>query len=195
MKLVIRSIFLLVCLSMCPLGFSAPNFSGNWAGNIARTDTISLSGNGNVQVVQKRLSVMQVRQNGESLDVESVWSNSTSTNVTYILDGKEHPFNEQNGTGSAYRATLRGHGLLIETTRKIRTPFGEIEIPSTEEWALSADLANLTVVTTTQRNPGSIEAMPASIRSNYPDLFDSEGNLRSGALEKIQTQKHTYARQ
>jgi hypothetical protein len=149
MKAVLLSLGVILGVSICALGFFASDFSGNWIGDIVRTDSISGFVNGKAEVTTRKLVVMVVKQHGAELEMESVWSNNSNTKRSYILDGNEHSSFEEGGNSIIYHAKLNGDQLLIQETRHVKTPFGSVEIPTKEEWELSADLNTLTVTTTT----------------------------------------------
>jgi hypothetical protein len=149
MKSVLLSVCIILGASIGALGFMSPDFSGNWIGDVSRTDSISGFANGKAEITKKNLVVMVVRQHGVDLDIESDWSNGSATKRSYILDGNEHSSLEESGNAMIYQAKLNGDQLLIQATRKINTPFGNVEIPTKEEWVLSADQHTLTVTTTT----------------------------------------------
>ena len=148
MKAVPFSLCIILGLSIFALGFGSPDFSGNWIGDVVRTDSILGFVNGKAEITTKKLIVMAVKQQGVGLNIESVWSDNSATKVMYILDGNEHSAVEESGNSVVYQAKLNGDQLLIQTIRNIKTPFGGVERQTKVEWVLSADNNNLTVTTT-----------------------------------------------
>jgi len=158
MKTALYSLSIFFGLGICALGFGSPDFSGNWIGDVTRTGSMSVikhGVNGQMEIATKKLVVMLVQQRGEGLEIESVWSDNSATKLSYILDGNEHSSVDETGNPMIYQAKLNGDQLLIQATRNIKTPFGNTEIPTKEEWVLSADQNTLTITTTTTTQFGS----------------------------------------
>ncbi len=100
---------------------------------------------GKIQTVSVDLVV---RHEGTSLQVESRWSYKPATQVNYVLGGTENTLTDERGNPFTYRATWNNDHLVIEGTAKVRTPFGNTEMSTKEDWSLSADGRTLTVTTT-----------------------------------------------
>jgi hypothetical protein len=147
MKAVLLSMCIILSVCVCALGFGSSDFSGNWTGDIVRTVSISGIAGGKAELTTRKLLVMTVKQQGTVLDVESAWSDNSVTKVSYILDGNEHSSAAESGSPMIYQAKLDGDQLLIQTTQNIKTPFGDVQRQTKEEWVLSADGTNLTVTT------------------------------------------------
>jgi hypothetical protein len=148
-----KSGFFALCIvlatSICALGYVSPDasdFSGNWIQDTDKSETMATYVDGKIQPVTVDLIV---RQDTNSLNVESVWSNKPATQMIYLLDGNEHSFKDEAGNLLGYRVMSNNDQLVIEGSKKVNTPFGTAEIKTQEEWSLSADQKALTILTTT----------------------------------------------
>jgi len=145
MKRIILSLCILIASGVFASGITVPDFSGTWIRDAARSDEMGTYVDGKIQKVSVDLVV---RQEGNSLQVESRWSYKPATQVNYVVDGTVNAVTDERGNPSTYRATWNNHKLVIEAAAKVNTPFGSTEIETKDEWFLSADGRTLTVMTT-----------------------------------------------
>ncbi len=146
MKAAIPVFCIILSFGISALASDSPGFNGNWTRDIAQSDAMAANLNGRVEPINVNLVVTQT---DEELNVESVWSYKPATRTSYSLDGDDHAQAEEGGASIIYRARMNGDQLVIHETRKVRTPFGDVDTRQKEEWALSADKAVLIVTKTT----------------------------------------------
>ena len=150
MKRVILSLCIVLASGAFALGIAAPDFTGTWIRDVARSDEMGTYVDGKLQTVSVDLVV---RHEGTSLQVESRWSFKPATQVNYILEGTENTVTDERGNPFTYRATWNNDQLVIEGSTKVNTPFGNTERKAKEEWSLSADGRTLTITTTSAGSP------------------------------------------
>jgi hypothetical protein len=106
---------------------AAPNFSGDWKMNIARSDFGGFPA--------PDLLTRAIRHNGVTLEYSTRQkgaSGDVTTELKYTTDGKICA-NKVNGSDSTGTARWRGDTLLIDSTRQIQ----DVQISSKEVWTLS----------------------------------------------------------
>jgi hypothetical protein len=132
--------------ALCVLMLAAanPDFSGTWIRNQTSSDPLATRSSGGIQPVTADLTV---RQEGNSLQVETRWSHRPATQKNYLLDGSENTISGGREGNLVYRATWAGDNLIIEGIQKADTPFGPAEMKIQEEWSISADGKILTITT------------------------------------------------
>jgi len=150
MRNVILSLCIVIASSVSALGIAVPNFSGTWIRDAAKSDEMGTMIDGKIQTASVDLVV---RHEGNSLQVESRWSYQPATQVNYVLGDAENTFTDERGTIVTYRTTWNNNQLVIESSSKVKTPFGDTEKKTKEEWSLSADGRTLTITTTAVGSP------------------------------------------
>ena len=138
-----------LCLALLPtLAFAAPDFSGTWVRDNAKSDpnnypvywltrvTPAAGGFGNQE------TVVEVRQSAASLQVV----NPTRPFRSYVLDGKPHEALTDTGLQKAtITAATQDDGLTITTAQPYSGMPGNVSATYKESWSLSADGKVLTV--------------------------------------------------
>jgi hypothetical protein len=136
-------------IGVCVLALAVPNFSGTWVGDTTKNDPGAAAGGRAVGQPASLESIMIVKHEGDSLQVDTRLGDRPSVQVKYRLDGNEHTLPSERGGDLVYKSKWDGEKLVIEGMRTVATPFGTTEIKTKEEWMLSDNGQVLTVVTTT----------------------------------------------
>jgi hypothetical protein len=164
MKKGIIAVCLVLALCLLAVAATAPNFSGTWIRDKAKSDPMGMGGPGgrggpggpggpppggappaDIEVTVK------VNQQGNVFQVTTM-RGDRSTEMNYTLDGKENTNPSQRGNFVS-KSKWNASTLVIEGVRKFSGQNGEMQINSKEEWSLSADGKVLTVMTTTTGSP------------------------------------------
>lgn len=141
-----------LALALAPtLAFAAPDFSGGWVRDNAKSDpgnypvywlTRVAPGGGGGFGNQEQ--VVEVRQTGDSLRVV----NPARPMRTYALDGKPHVSATDNGLRqAAITAAVQDDGLTITTKQPYGGMPGNVAATFTDTWRLSPDGKVLTITT------------------------------------------------
>jgi hypothetical protein len=140
-----------LALALAPtLALAAPDFSGAWVRDAAKSDPANYpvywltrvapgaGGGGNQE------QVVEIRQTGASLVVV----NPARPVRTYALDGKAHVTATDNGLQkAAITAAVQDDGLTITTAQPYGSMPGNVAATFTDTWRLSADGKVLTITT------------------------------------------------
>ena len=125
----------LTMIALAGLAAAAPNFSGDWKMNVAKSDFGPLPApdllTRSIKHADPALAYT-THQKGAQGDV--------TTDVKYTTDGKPAT-NTINGTEAKGTAKWQGEALLIESTRDVQG----MQIESKEIWTLSDDKKTLTI--------------------------------------------------
>jgi len=141
-----------LALALAPtLALAAPDFSGNWVRDAAKSDpgnypvywlTRVAPGGGGGPGNQEQ--VVEIRQTGAALVVV----NPARPVRTYALDGKAHVTATDNGLQQAsITAAAQDDGLTITTKQPYGGMPGNVAATFTDTWRLSADGKVLTITT------------------------------------------------
>src|SRR5947209_5704607 len=126
---------LLSLAALAALAAAAPNFSGDWKMNVAKSDFGPVPAPDTfTRTIRHKDPALEysTHQKGAQGDV--------TTEVKYTTDGKP-AVNKINGSDSTGTAKWQGEALLIESTREIQG----MQIQSKEIWTLSDDKKTITV--------------------------------------------------
>jgi hypothetical protein len=164
----------MVFFGLLVFGIAAPNFSGSWARDNAKSDPVPdplmLSrpttpagggggrggGRGNAE------AVMTVQQDANSLQVTSPQGAINK----YTLDGKPLTRATESGIAKAVvTASFQGDTLVIATTQPYSGMPGNVTLQMKEVWSLSPDGKVLTVTTT--------RAIPA-LEQTYKQVYNKK---------------------
>jgi hypothetical protein len=105
----------LLTLGLVAVVVAAPDFSGTWVIDKAKSDAPQ-GGGGKPSQVQD--VTMIIKQSGNDLAI-TTQRQEGSQDTKYTLDGKENKNRGPKGRDSASKATLQGNDLVIETTMDI----------------------------------------------------------------------------
>ncbi len=126
--------------ALLALAVAAPDFSGTWVRDKAKSDPMmGRPGGGEPPDMEV---TMNIKQDANSLEIETQ-RGERSSKVKYTLDGKENT--NPMGRGEVVsKSKWNGDTLVLEGVRK----FGDREMPFKESYTLSADGKVLTVTST-----------------------------------------------
>ena len=125
----------LVMVSLCAAAQAAPNFSGEWKMNIAKSDF--------GPVPAPEILTRSIRHNDPVLDIKTHQKGAqgdVSTELHYTTDGKPS-VNKVNGSDAKGTAKWQGDNLIVESVRD----FQGMELKSKETWTLSDGGKTLTI--------------------------------------------------
>jgi hypothetical protein len=126
---------LLVWIATAALAAAAPNFSGEWKMNPAKSEF--------GPVPAPEVLTRSIKHADPSLQYSTHQKGAqgdVTTEVKYTTDGKPVT-NKINGTDSIGTAKWQGDNLVIQSTREIQG----MQIESKETWSLDADKKTLTI--------------------------------------------------
>jgi hypothetical protein len=137
------------------LAMAAPNFSGTWVRDKAKSDPMGMGrpggGGGGGQAPDVEIT-LTIKQDANSFEVATQRGERTSE-AKYTLDGKENT--NATGRGSTVsKSKWNGDVLVLEGVRKFSGPNGDMEMPFKDEYSLSADGKVLTVKSTSNNPQG-----------------------------------------
>ncbi len=145
MKRNLSAAFLIFGVILLALAVAAPNFSGTWVRDKAKSDPMGFGRRGGEAPPDIEVT-MTIKQEGNAFDVSTQRGDRTMDSK-YTLDGKETT--NTTGRGSTVsKANWDGDNLVIDGTRKFSGPNGEMEMKFKEVYSLSADGKTLTVTST-----------------------------------------------
>jgi len=157
MKRYILMMLGMVFFGLLVLAVAAPNFSGSWVRDNAKSDPVpdpimlnrpttpAGGGGGRGGGRGSAEAVMTVQQEGNSLQVTSPQGETRK----YTVDGK--PFTRTTETGlqkAVITANWQGDALVIATTQPYSGMPGNVTLQMKEVWSLSPDGKILTITTT-----------------------------------------------
>ena len=137
---------LVVGFGLLGSGMAAPDFSGTWVRDKAKSDplgTIGRQEGGQRPDIEVTLTV---KQEAKKLQVVTKRADRGTSETNYTLDGNQHTY--WRGGRLTYRSKWDMDKLLIEKTGIYSGNRGDMEFKSNEEWSLSDDGKVLTVTTT-----------------------------------------------
>jgi hypothetical protein len=168
-----RLTFLLTLAAAMPLILLAqdkPNFSGTWALNREKSVFPEMPGGGaggpgggrgmganmGPRVIVHEEPSIQTKLNMKGRDGQDI-----TVETKFTTDGKATT-NKGQGRGpmggtSKIKSKWEGARLVVNTEREVSTPNGDFTIQNTDEWTLSADGKEMTVLSKTQTPMGEIE--------------------------------------
>jgi hypothetical protein len=136
------------------LAMAAPNFSGTWVRDKAKSDPMGMGrpgGGGGGQAPDVEVT-LTIKQDANSFELATQRGERTSE-AKYTLDGKENT--NATGRGSTVsKSKWNGDVLMLEGVRKFSGPNGDMEMPFKDEYSLSADGKVLTVKSTSNNPQG-----------------------------------------
>jgi hypothetical protein len=127
--------FLLASIAIIGLAQAAPNFTGEWKMNIAKSDF--------GPIPPPEVLTRSIRHKDPVLEYSSRQKGAQgeiTTEIKYTTDGKP-AVNKMNGAEAKGTAKWQGDNLVIESTREVQG----IQLSSKEIWSLSGDGKTLTV--------------------------------------------------
>ncbi len=130
-------------IALLALAVAAPNFSGTWVRDKAKSDPMMGRGGGQAPDIEITLTI---KQDANNFEVTTQRGERTSE-AKYTLDGKENK-NTMGRGETISKSKWNGDTLMIEGVRKFSGPNGEMEMQFKEGYALSADGKVLTVTST-----------------------------------------------
>lgn len=151
MKRNLSLVLLVFGIGLLALAVAAPNFSGTWVRDKAKSDPPGMGrpggGGGGGQAPDVEIT-LTIKQDANTFEVATQRGDRPPMEAKYTLDGKEN--SNTTGRGSTVsKSKWSGDKLTIEGVRKFSGPNGEMEMPFKEEYSLSADGKALTVTSTT----------------------------------------------
>ena len=136
---------LLAAFATAPaLAQAKPDFSGSWKLNVEKSDPMGGGGGG-----MMRDAVTTITQTATELTVVTKFGENSRT-ATYKLDGTESVNPGMRGGETKTKAKFDGATLVLEHTRNMSGPNGDMQVTSKEVRSLSDDGKTMTVVTTSQ---------------------------------------------
>lgn len=166
-----RLTFLLTLAAALPLILVAqdkPNFSGTWALNREKSVFPEMPGGGGPgggrgmgagmgsRVIVHEEPSIQTKLNMKGRDGQDI-----TVETKFTTDGKTTANKSQGRGPMAGTAKIKskwdGARLVVSTEREVSTPNGDFTIPTTDEWTLSADGKEMTVLSKSQTPMGEIE--------------------------------------
>ena len=143
---------LLAAFATAPaLAQAKPDFSGSWKLNVEKSDPMGGGGGGGMM----RDAVTTITQTATELTVVTKFGENSRT-ATYKLDGTESVNPGMRGGETKTKAKFDGATLVLEHTRNMSGPNGDMQVTSKEVRSLSEDGKTMTVVTTTQGPNGEM---------------------------------------
>lgn len=145
-------------IALLALAVAAPNFSGTWIRDKAKSDPMGMGrpgggGGGGGQAPDVEVT-LTIKQDANSFETATQRGDRPPTEAKYTLDGKESTNAMGRGGSTVSKAKLSGDTLVIEGVRKFSGPNGDTEMPFKEEYSLSADGKVLTVISTSSNPQG-----------------------------------------
>jgi hypothetical protein len=132
-----------------PAFAQAPNFSGTWVRDAAKSDPMGGRGGGGGGTPMD--VTLSIKQEGNTLTVERTVGENTQT-ITYKLDGSESKNAGGRGGESTYKSKWEGSKLVTEITR-----MGRGGTPTTSTEAMSIMDGALVIETTSAGREGGTQ--------------------------------------
>ena len=146
---------LLAAFAAAPaLAQAKPDFSGSWKLNVEKSDPMGGGGGGGGGGGMMRDAVTTITQTATELTLVTKFGENSRT-ATYKLDGTESVNSGMRGETKT-KAKFDGATLILEHTRNMSGPNGDMQVTSKEVRSLSDDGKTMTVVTTTQGPNGEM---------------------------------------
>jgi len=139
-------------IGLLALAVAAPNFTGTWVRDKAKSDQMMGRGGGGGQAPDMEVT-LTIKQDANSLEVTTQRGDRPPAETKFTLDGKENTNTPGRGS-TVSKSKWNKDTLVIEGTRKFSGPNGDMEMPFKEEYSLSADGKVLTVTTTSATPQG-----------------------------------------
>jgi hypothetical protein len=151
-----KQILMMLGLAIMPvIAMAAPDFSGSWVRDEARSEEGPHSTYWLTRGVDTRgdgASELMVEQDAKSLKVTKD-VRMANNHVSYMLDGKPHTMTMETGLQTeTTTATMQEDTLVVVTTKPYGGMPGNVSTEIRETWKLSADGKQL-YITTTQNLP------------------------------------------
>lgn len=127
------------------LAQAKPDFSGSWKLNVEKSDPMGGGGGGGMM----RDAVTTITQTATELTLVTKFGENSRT-ASYKLDGTESVNPGRQGGETKTKAKFDGATLVLEHTRNMSGPNGDMQVTSKEVRSLSDDGKTMTVVTTSQ---------------------------------------------
>ena len=143
---------LLAAFATAPaLAQAKPDFSGSWKLNVEKSDPMGGGGGGGMM----RDAITTITQTATELTLVTKFGENSRT-ATYKLDGTESVNPGMRGGETKSKVKFDGATLVLEHTRNMSGPNGDMQVTSKEVRSLSADGKSMTVVTTSQGPNGEM---------------------------------------
>jgi hypothetical protein len=146
-----KKCFLMMAIVVPAIAFSAPDFSGTWVRDGAKSDVVPNTmywltrgveaGGGRGRNTQ---TILEIQQSAGRMRV----TDPARSPRTLMLDGKPHTVPTDTGIHTAtVTATVQGDTLTISTTQPFGGMPGNVTLKITETWSLSPDGKRVAVMT------------------------------------------------
>ena len=147
---------LLAAFATAPaLAQAKPDFSGSWKLNVEKSDPMGGGGGGGGGGGMMRDAITTITQTATELTLVTKFGENSRT-ATYKLDGTESVNPGMRGGETKSKVKFDGATLVLEHTRNMSGPNGDMQVTSKEVRSLSADGKSMTVVTTSQGPNGEM---------------------------------------
>jgi hypothetical protein len=144
-------------IALLALAVAAPNFSGAWIRDKAKSDPMGMGrpggGGGGGQAPDVEVT-LTIKQDANSFETSTQRGDRPPRETKYTLDGKENTTTTQRGS-TVSKSKWNGDVLVIEGVQKFTNQAGDaMEMKFKDEYSLSADGKVLTVTNTSSGPQG-----------------------------------------